>query len=265
MRCLARDPKDRPASARVVLASLPGGDPLQAALLAGETPSPEMVAAAATVGDLRPAVAWSCLILGLLGLLSIPIVAGEVTLLGRVPLPKPPEILADRGRDVVTRLGYPEAPADRAYGFTRDYAFLDHVRKTFPSAAQWEQLRTTRPGPVILFYRESPRVLVSTSWIPSAPVAPAELGGVWWDEPPLIVPGMTRVFLDPLGRLTRFEAVPPIFDPDPGPGPDPDWAKALAEAGFDPVLLRPSGSHWSTPVDSDRRAAWDGASQASRA
>ena len=36
----------RPASALAVAASLPGGDPLAAALAAGETPSPEMVAAA---------------------------------------------------------------------------------------------------------------------------------------------------------------------------------------------------------------------------
>ena len=36
----------RPASALAVAAALPGGDPLAAALAAGETPSPEMVAEA---------------------------------------------------------------------------------------------------------------------------------------------------------------------------------------------------------------------------
>ena len=45
-RCLERDPAKRPASALQVAAALPGGDPLAAALAAGETPSPEMVAAA---------------------------------------------------------------------------------------------------------------------------------------------------------------------------------------------------------------------------
>ena len=45
LRCLAREPRDRPGSALAVAASLPGGDPLAAALAAGETPSPEMVAA----------------------------------------------------------------------------------------------------------------------------------------------------------------------------------------------------------------------------
>src|SRR5262245_54295821 len=46
MRCLRPDPESRPASALAVAALLPGGDPLAAALAAGETPSPEMVAAA---------------------------------------------------------------------------------------------------------------------------------------------------------------------------------------------------------------------------
>src|SRR6185295_5564661 len=46
LRCLRPDPNERPASALAVSASLPGGDPLAAALAAGETPSPEMVAAA---------------------------------------------------------------------------------------------------------------------------------------------------------------------------------------------------------------------------
>lgn len=46
LRCLEKDPSKRPASAIQVAAALPGGDPLAAALAAGETPSPEMVAAA---------------------------------------------------------------------------------------------------------------------------------------------------------------------------------------------------------------------------
>ena len=53
-RCLAKEPAERPASALAVAAALPGGDPLAAALAAGETPSPAMVAAAGGVGALQP-------------------------------------------------------------------------------------------------------------------------------------------------------------------------------------------------------------------
>ncbi len=59
MRCLDPSPSGRPASARAVAAGL-GGDALAAALAAGETPSPELVAAAGESEGLRPkiAVAW---------------------------------------------------------------------------------------------------------------------------------------------------------------------------------------------------------------
>src|SRR5271163_1820952 len=60
-RCLAEDPAKRPASALQVAAALPGGDPLAAALAAGETPSPEMVAAAGESEGLRPLIAWALL------------------------------------------------------------------------------------------------------------------------------------------------------------------------------------------------------------
>jgi serine/threonine-protein kinase len=50
MRCLERDPRQRPASAALLAALLPGGDPLAAAIAAGETPSPELVAASGSAG-----------------------------------------------------------------------------------------------------------------------------------------------------------------------------------------------------------------------
>src|SRR5688572_2504695 len=50
-QCVQEDAAVRPSSARAVLAALPATDPLEAAMAAGETPSPEAVAAAAKVGD----------------------------------------------------------------------------------------------------------------------------------------------------------------------------------------------------------------------
>src|SRR5258708_10181977 len=57
MRCLDPDPARRPPSAIAVAAALPGGDPLAAALAAGETPSPEMVVAAGEGAGLSPWIA----------------------------------------------------------------------------------------------------------------------------------------------------------------------------------------------------------------
>ncbi len=50
--------------------ALPGGDPLQAALAMGETPSPEMVAAAGEKTGLRPMVAVACLLAVIIGLVG---------------------------------------------------------------------------------------------------------------------------------------------------------------------------------------------------
>ena len=52
LRCLEKEPHDRPKSAHAVAAGLPGGDPLAAALAAGETPSPELIATAGDTGKL---------------------------------------------------------------------------------------------------------------------------------------------------------------------------------------------------------------------
>ncbi len=62
-RCLEADPANRPANALTVLAALPGGDPLAAALAAGETPSPEMVASAGKVEGMEVRYSVPCLAL----------------------------------------------------------------------------------------------------------------------------------------------------------------------------------------------------------
>ncbi len=263
LRCLARDPQDRPASARVVLSSLPGGDPLEAALLAGETPSPEMVAAAATVGDLRPAAAWAGLLAGLIGLVMVVGLFARVSLYHAEPLAKPPEALRERAREVLSRLGYGGAPADHALGFEVDRDAIDYARRQDASTDWWQGLATLRPGPYRFYYRQSPSRLWSRSWILTPPWAsPAELGRITRTDPPLTLPGMTEVVLDAQGRLVSFVAVPPSFEMALVASVEPDWTVALIEASLDPKTLRPAFPRLAAPVDSDRKAAWDGVDQA---
>jgi hypothetical protein len=78
------------------------------------------------------------------------------------------------------------------------------------------------------------------------------------EDPPLTLPGMLLIELDPAGRLGGFTAVPPQYDAAPAAAAEPDWTKVFAEAGLEPGLMRPTASTWAAPVDSDRKAAWEG-------
>src|SRR5437867_3775328 len=101
LRCLERDPANRPASALQVAAALPGGDPLAAALAAGETPSPELVAEAGAVGGLSPARAWTCLAALIVLLFGVVMISEKTQVTPMVPLPKSPDVLRDRSRDII--------------------------------------------------------------------------------------------------------------------------------------------------------------------
>ena len=248
LQCLEEDPAARPASARALIASLPGGDPLEAALAAGETPSPEMVAVAGTVGDLDRVTAWSLLLAVTLGLLSSAYLTDKTTLVGKAPPPKPPEALIERARDVLTQLGYGDAPADSAQSFVWDPAYLRYVVSHDPSPRRFDKLREARLGPYQFWYRTSPRSLV-----------PANRDGVVTrNDPPAEVSGMTQVVLETDGRLGGFLAVPSQLEATAGPWPEPDWSPLFRAAGLDPSALRPVEPRWAASVDSDRKAAWEG-------
>jgi serine/threonine protein kinase len=124
LRCLAADPRDRPASALSVAAGLPGGDPLAAALAAGETPSPEMVAQSSAKAGLSPRRA--ALVLGAVALTFglFTLVNQKINLLSKIPLDNSPEVLAAKAREIAERLGYPGRTEASAYGFERDGEYL---------------------------------------------------------------------------------------------------------------------------------------------
>jgi serine/threonine-protein kinase len=258
LRCLARAPADRPASAHAVMAALPGGDPLQAALLAGETPSPEMVAAAGKVGDVSAGRAWLGFLGGLAMLLAITGQVGRQSLFRMVPLSKSPELLEERAQQILSRLGYGAPPADTARGLLADVSYLAHVQRQDRSATRWDKLRSARPSPLAFWYRQSPRKMSSNSWIPVLPwLGPPELGRILRADPPQTLPGMASVVLDTEGRLIGFSAVPPRYDADPGPWPAPDWSILLREADLDEAAVTSAKPRWTASVDSDSKAAWD--------
>jgi Protein kinase domain len=246
-RCLERDPAKRPASALQVAAALPGGDPLAAALAAGETPSPEMVAAAPKQGGLRPAVAASLFASVVVLAALICFLSRDMMLVYKVPLEKSPDVLRDRAGDLVKQFGYTAQPADSAYGMGVDRQYLDYVHDTDPSPSRWQRLSTGQPAAIYFWYRRSPRAFnVSIT------------GEVSENTPARDLPGMTTVTLDTLGRLRSFYAVPPSNSSTQESTAIPDWSALLKESGLDQSQLQPVTPIWTPPHASTARAAWAG-------
>jgi serine/threonine-protein kinase len=251
-RCLAEEPAKRPTSALQVAAALPGGDPLAAALAAGETPSPEMVAASGESKGLPPIVAWALLAGVAVSVIAAILMGAQTQLYRRVPLEKTPEVLAERARNILQSVGYTDPPEDTAMGTSVGYDFLRYVKDHDKSKKRWDNLET---GAIAFWYRGSPRPLVVHSVFPAPNVPP---GSVLTDDPGLDVSGMTLVQLNPLGRLTQLIAVPPQVENPAGAAPSPDWASLFSAAGLDLSKWSPSPPAWTPPVYSDARAAWTG-------
>ncbi len=244
LRCLEEDPVRRPGSVLQAAAALPGGNALDAALAAGETPSPEMVAAARTAGALRSRTAG--LALGGVLLLLFGLAAFDRSGLHHLlPLEKTPEVLADRAGSVLAGLGYRDRPADRAWGFGYDPRYLNWADPR-PAPARWRRLATGRLPVYYYWYRQSPAPLE-----PNLPGVPSQT------DPPARTEGMASVVLDPLGRLVELEVVPPARFAARAPTPF-DWRPIFAAAGLDPGALRPASPEWTPPVVFDERAAWEG-------
>ncbi|HWN09418.1 MAG TPA: serine/threonine-protein kinase [Pyrinomonadaceae bacterium] len=252
-RCIQTDPADRPSSALQVAAALPGGDPIAAALAAGETPSPEMVAAAPKQGILRPAVAGALLV-SFLVLLALGIWFTKYTAVYRqAPLDESPEVLRARARDVIRKLGYPEPPLDSADGVILKDDYLNYLAERDQSPRRWEKMRTEGPGPYRFWYRQSPRYFTTYETIEV-------------DTPAMDVSGMASVYLDMKGGLHWFVGVPPQREPPPdpkgGPPAPPDWSLVFREADLDIAGFQ-SVPSTSVPLHAyDARAAWEGADPA---
>jgi hypothetical protein len=245
-RCIQKDPTLRPASALQVAASLPGGDPIAAALAAGETPSPEMVAAAPTEGVLKPPIAMLLLALVLGGLLLGAWLTKYTAIYRMTSLDLPPDALRARARDVINKMGYTAQPRDQADGIILKQDYLRYIKERDQSSARWNRLRTDGVGPYRFWYRQSPRYFDT--------VEPIEV-----DKPGLDVSGMTSVYLDMQGHLRWFVGVPPQREPPSGANVTPDWASIFREAGLDIANFK-SVASTSVPLQAyDTRVAWDGA------
>lgn len=257
VRCLDPDPTQRPASVAEVISLLPGGDPLAAALAAGETPSPEMVAAAGSVPPIP--VKW-------LGGLSALLVVGLMLVVGLSfwafrtrHFEHPPAVLVNGAREWLEEWGYHTDSRYEAWGFALDRPRLRHWTATSGVGE-----RAERPAGAYFWYR--------SSRLPMAPFAPDWAGDDFLtiDEqrPAMATPGMTHLQLDLQGRLVGLQVIPESqseVEPREATAKPVEQGelneRVLAAAGLtaeDRERLKSQEPSFLPPMFADRRLAWVG-------
>jgi len=234
LRCVATDPAQRPRSAREVIAALPGGDPLAAAMAAGETPSPRIVAAAGAEGSLKPWLAWTMLASALV-LVCVVMMGKQRFGMGQYAgFDKSPEVLAERAATILRDLGIPRQDYVR-HTFTLQENYIGWIADNVHAPRKWERLRRGIP-PVTFTLYETAR--------------PHPPGG----EDTVHSPGTARADIDRNGRLVALIAQP-LHDTAPQPL---QWGPLLEAAGLDPQKLTVATPRLLPLSATDARAAWSG-------
>ena len=254
LRCLEPDPANRPASALAIAAALPGGDPLAAALAAGETPSPQMVAAAGETEGIPPHVAVAGLAAVVVGLAITTLTSLQVSGLKLMPVLLPPDALAVKARETIASLGYPGPAVDHHAAFFYDTDFTDYVHDHDLPRPDWAKVLASQPQVLRYAYRESP-VYLDSDGFHELSLTP---GVVQFFDPPAIQSGMINLILDAQGRLVYLQVIPKEVDPNPPPASQLDWKPLFAAAGFDPAAFHPAEPQWLSLAAFDARAAWTG-------
>ena len=246
LQCLEKDPEERPKNALQVALMLPGGNPLEAAIAAGETPSPAMVAAAPKKGTLSLRTAG--LVVAAILLVLTFNAALEYKYWVIPTEEKSGEILVARSRSIAANLGYPEKPADVKYGFAVDAVFVSQIfakDETLKNA--WELMKTGQPSTRMFRYREAPQPIVPSAW-----------SQVTVQDPVMEVPGELRVLTDPVGRLLEFKAIPKQRSGPASEKTPTNWQQLFTEAGLDITRYEQLDPDHLPPVFADDKAKWKG-------
>jgi serine/threonine-protein kinase len=250
LRCLDPDPRNRPATALAVAAAMPGGDPLAAALEAGETPSPELVAASGQTEGIPPRHALIWLAATLIGLFTLPIIDSRAQLVPQLPLDTPPDALAVKARETIHKLGYTDKPLDTANGFDFDDDFM-HWAERHGGADRWLSTAAGQRLALTFWYRQSPDYLIPWRTLSAGPL-------VRPSDPDRDLPGMVGVSVDPQGRLVSLRVAPRQVEATPQTPVHADWNLLLAAAELDAAQLKTADPQWTPPQMADERAAWTG-------
>src|SRR5258708_4155119 len=255
LRCLESLPSARPATVLSIAAALPGGDPLAAALAAGETPSPQLVAASGQTAGLRPHFALTCLSAALIGLACAVYLTIRYNAMEKMGLELTHEVLTQKAREITARLGYEKRPLDSAYGLYNNGDLTESIEKNDKPRPDWNRVLSGRPSVLQYWYRQSPRYMVPSDFYDFM-LTPGMIRSY---DPPEIVSGMVNIELDPQGRLIHFLAIPPEVESSAPSAPSPfDWSVLFAFAGLEQSQFQSAQPIWNTLAAGDTRVAWTG-------
>ena len=244
-RCLSPLPAQRPATPLAVAAALPGGDPLAAALAAGETPSPELVAASGKTEGMDPRYSIPLLVFVLAVVIGFPFWIATNSVLELTPVAYSPAVAGHEARKIAESFGYRTPPRDSYLeAMDSDVAsyWMDHDRK----GKSWKDLIAAEPF-FGYSYRESPALLAARPW-----------AIVTFNNPAPTIASMVKMDITANGMLREFEAIPPE-KPEPGtPGAPFDEAALFKAIGFKQENFAEVTPQRVPLVMADLRKAWKG-------
>ncbi len=244
--CLQRRPADRPRSVYKLLAALPGGDPLEDALAAGETPAPEIIAAARSREVSGRTLPVLCTVAALVGLAIITSLADRTFLLSSAALDKPPDVLQERAEQVVERLhgsGSTERGTGQFVIDQRGLGYLEH--RASPGAGSRRAGEIDLP---VVFYR----------FVRGSRAGPAADSIVYGR----LVPDFSEsarviVRLDSQGKLLGYLTDGMPDDPAAPGTSGPDWSTAFELAGLSMAEYQAVPPREVPPSGAETRLAWE--------
>lgn len=201
LRCLEKNPADRPASALAVLAALPGGEVLADLLATGQTPPPDIVAMSRRAGGLSPqrAVVLLAAFAGLLvGAIAISDMFKHV--FHRKPV-MAPSVLEHLAKEKLEAADLSKGMHYAAYGFTDAQAALEAAVGNGDCGYAFSSLE---PDDTVFWYRGSLTPLVATR----AQLRLFKGGGATLSDPPVDEPGMCVALCTGAGKLVALMRVP---------------------------------------------------------
>ena len=242
-RCLDPDPLKRPPNALAVMVALPGGDPLAAALAAGETPSPEMVAAHGHTAGMPLRYSIPCIVLVAASLFAAPAITYKTRALFHAPLDSPPDVLAHKSREVAAAFGFARRPQDSALWLEHRTDLVRYLRN-LKGSKPWDEWLASE-APIASVYRESLTPLVAYPY-----------GDVGSDNPAPVDPGMVQVRLDGNGKLLAFAGKPYDSGPELAQPVAPE--SVFRAAGLDMAAFQEVAPTGVPAYASDQVRAWRG-------